>query len=493
MKKIASSAKSAFGAPAQQRASSVWSPTSKDSPTKSVSTFLSHYAIVEFIAVASISFLTSLIYGQVVWSGVTPNKAYAVSAVLLAIGVLVVSLTSKHYAAFQTQPRQRVLWNAATSVGLTFSFFLSGLFLMKVTTDYSRATFLFQLITVSTAVLSIRALTHARVRAAIANDRVEARRAVIVGDAEDHAAIARQLSAAGVNIVCSLPFPAMAFAKVGKMDHAKVRSMIETCRAARPDDIVILAMSSDLPRSANLAEFLSELPVSVHVVPIDTGAMLGSARLGEFGTLVTVELVSSPLSAVDKFLKRLFDIVAASAGLLLLWPFLLFAAIVIKLDSRGPVFFRQSRHGYNNDIFRVFKFRTMTTLEDGDAFVQATRDDPRVTRIGRLLRRTNFDEMPQLLNVLAGHMSIVGPRPHPVAMNRSFEQRISPLSRRHKVKPGITGWAQVNGYRGETDTLEKMQRRFDCDIHYIDNWSLLLDVKIILMTVFSKAAYKNAF
>jgi lipopolysaccharide/colanic/teichoic acid biosynthesis glycosyltransferase len=362
--------------------------------------------------------------------GLAPDKAYALSAVLLAVGVLVVSLSSKHYVAFQTQPRQRVLWNATTAVGLTFSFFLSGLFLTKVTTDYSRATFFLQLLTVSAAVLSIRAMTHAKVRAGIANDSIKARRAVVVGDVERHHAIATQLSEAGVNIVCALPFPARAFAAVGKMDQAKVRSMIETCRAARPDDIVILAMSSDLLRSASLAEFLSELPVSVHVVPVDTGAMLGSARLGEFGALVTVELVSSPLRAVDKFLKRLFDIVAASAGLLLLWPFLLLAAILIKLDSRGPVLFRQGRHGYNNDIFRVFKFRTMTTLEDGDAFRQAKKDDPRVTHIGRLLRRTNFDEMPQLLNVLAGDMSIVGPRPHPVAMNRSFEQRISPLSRR---------------------------------------------------------------
>jgi lipopolysaccharide/colanic/teichoic acid biosynthesis glycosyltransferase len=134
----------------------------------------------------------------------------------------------------------------------------------------------------------------------------------------------------------------------------------------------------------------------------------------------------------------------------------------------------------------------MTTIEDGHRFKQAVKNDPRVTRVGHILRRTNIDELPQLVNVLLGEMSIVGPRPHPIALNEAFAQRISPLSRRHKVKPGITGWAQVNGHRGETDTIEKMRRRIECDLYYIDNWSFLLDVKIIVMTLFSKRAYTNA-
>jgi lipopolysaccharide/colanic/teichoic acid biosynthesis glycosyltransferase len=135
----------------------------------------------------------------------------------------------------------------------------------------------------------------------------------------------------------------------------------------------------------------------------------------------------------------------------------------------------------------------MRVTEDGGRFTQAVKNDPRVTRIGRILRRTNIDELPQLLNILAGDMSVVGPRPHPIALNRQFEPRIVPLSRRHNVKPGLTGWAQVNGYRGETDTLEKMQQRVAHDLFYIDNWSFSLDVKIILMTLFSRKAYTNAY
>ncbi len=227
-------------------------------------------------------------------------------------------------------------------------------------------------------------------------------------------------------------------------------------------------------------------------MPTDTGALFASARLGELGKMITVELVSLPMTTADRVAKRGFDIVAASAGLILLLPLLVVVAIAIKIDSRGPVLFRQTRHGYNNAIFRVLKFRSMTTIEDGGAFTQAKKNDARVTHVGRVLRRTNIDELPQLINVLRGDMSIVGPRPHPVAMNLNFEQHISPLSRRHNVRPGITGWAQVNGYRGETDTLEKMQRRYECDIYYIDNWSFFLDMKIILMTLFSKSAYRNA-
>jgi lipopolysaccharide/colanic/teichoic acid biosynthesis glycosyltransferase len=169
-------------------------------------------------------------------------------------------------------------------------------------------------------------------------------------------------------------------------------------------------------------------------------------------------------------------------------------ALAIRLESRGPIFFRQRRHGYNNEVIEIIKFRTMRVVEDGEKiFTQAKMNDDRVTRLGRMLRRTNIDELPQLLNVLQGEMSIVGPRPHPLALNMLFQDRIAPFSRRHNVKPGLTGWAQVNGFRGPTDIIEKMQRRVEYDLYYIDNWSLLFDFKIILMTLFSKSSYLNAY
>ena len=156
------------------------------------------------------------------------------------------------------------------------------------------------------------------------------------------------------------------------------------------------------------------------------------------------------------------------------------------------MFFRQTRHGYGSRPFRVFKFRSMRVLEDGAAFRQATKNDSRITAVGRFLRRSNLDELPQLLNVLFGDMSLVGPRPHPVALNESFSSRIMLFHRRHNIPPGITGWAQVNGFRGETDTHEKMAGRIEHDLWYIDNWSLGLDLRIMILTLFSSVAYRNA-
>src|SRR5581483_5809369 len=197
--------------------------------------------------------------------------------------------------------------------------------------------------------------------------------------------------------------------------------------------------------------------------------------------------------AFERTLKRAFDIVVATAGLVLLAPLFAIVAIAIKIESRGGVLYWQERHGYNNTVIRVAKFRSMYCNANDEQFVQAKRGDARITHVGRVLRRTNIDELPQLFNVLMGDMSIVGPRPHATAHNAMFEGRILPFSRRHNIKPGITGWAQINGHRGVTNTLEKMQRRVEHDLYYIDNWSFLLDIKIILLTLFSKRAYVNAY
>ena len=465
-------------------------------PLGNLTALVGKLAAVEFIGTATAAYATSLIYYAVAMKSWTPSQAYSWSALLIAGLVLLVSLGFRHYVQLQTQPVHRFLWTGIGAVALAFSFFLSTLFLLKATDDYSRATFLSQFLAVALTVLGLRAIGHAAIRSAIAAGRVEARRAVLIGNRAYYANIEDRLGEAGVQTVRSLPFPAKpqssGNATAAGLDGELVRQLIDTCRKLKPDDIVILAAAADLARSARLADALSELPVSLHVIPVEAGELLGSARLGELGTLMTIELLRPPLTAIDRFLKRTFDIVAAGLGLVVLSPLLLVVALAIKLDSRGHVLFRQTRHGYNNDTINVFKFRSMSVTEDGHACRQATKNDARVTRMGRLIRRTNIDELPQLINVLLGQMSLVGPRPHPIALNILFQQQISPLSRRHNVRPGITGWAQVNGYRGETDTLEKMQRRIECDLYYIDNWSFLLDVKIILMTLFSKRAYMNA-
>jgi exopolysaccharide biosynthesis polyprenyl glycosylphosphotransferase len=217
------------------------------------------------------------------------------------------------------------------------------------------------------------------------------------------------------------------------------------------------------------------------------------ARLSTLGPLASLQLTRRPLTRSEIIQKRLFDLVFAAAALLVSTPLLILVALLIKLDSPGPIFFVQRRFGFNQQPFRIIKFRSMRTLDDGAVIQQARPDDPRLTRIGRWLRRWNIDEIPQLFNVLTGDMSLVGPRPHALSHDREYEHRISLYARRHNMKPGITGWAQIHGLRGETDTDEKMRKRVEYDLFYIDNWSLWLDLKIIVRTVLSRTSYQNAY
>jgi putative colanic acid biosynthesis UDP-glucose lipid carrier transferase len=206
-----------------------------------------------------------------------------------------------------------------------------------------------------------------------------------------------------------------------------------------------------------------------------------------------VELNHPASSGAPGVIKAIFDRVFAAVVLVLLSPLLLAIALAIRLDSPGPVLFRQPRLGLNGRRFEVLKFRSMRIHQDDQRVTQATRDDPRVTAIGRLLRRTSLDELPQFLNVLMGDMSVVGPRPHALPHNDLYKDKLSMYMQRHRVKPGITGWAQINGHRGETDTDEKMAHRVQFDLYYIQHWSFWMDLKIILWTAFKGWTSQNAY
>jgi putative colanic acid biosynthesis UDP-glucose lipid carrier transferase len=211
------------------------------------------------------------------------------------------------------------------------------------------------------------------------------------------------------------------------------------------------------------------------------------------GDAFAFELPREPLCARERVLKRATDIVISSFGLLVLSPLMLFVSVIIRLDSPGPILFRQIRKGLNGQSFRILKFRTMLVMEDGVVVTQAIRNDTRVTRVGRSLRRASIDELPQLLNVLRGDMSFVGPRPHALAHDNEYKNLITNYECRLHVKPGITGWAQVNGFRGETAELTLMQRRVELDLWYIANWSLVLDFWILIRTGFELLRARNAF
>ena len=452
---------------------------------------------IEYLAVAATCFVASVIYFQTVLDEWPPAREYVAAIVVIPILVLLPALGLKQYSAIQAQSRDRYMWSSLAAVTLGFSLFLSILFVFKIAGWYSRGTFFCQFLAVSAAMLIARGTTHNYIRRAVLSGTIEARRAVLVGDAQLNDDILKNLQAFGIHWAGALPFPtvhAHAVPGIGAFS-SNIRTFVERCRKLKPDDIIFVGAPAELPRIALLADALSELPATVHVIPTGMNDLWASARIADFGGTVTVQVLRPPLTAFDLAIKRGFDICAAALGLIVLSPLLFIVALAIKLDSSGPVLFRQNRHGYNNEIIPVVKFRTMTVVEDGETattFKQAKANDSRVTRLGHMLRRSNIDELPQLLNVLRGDMSLIGPRPHPLALNAIFQERIAPFSRRHNVKPGITGWAQVNGFRGETDTVEKMQRRIEYDLYYIDNWSFMLDMKIVVMTVFSRSAYANA-
>jgi len=272
---------------------------------------------------------------------------------------------------------------------------------------------------------------------------------------------------------------------------SELRMILRDSRTLHCESVLLLFGSDSMDAVSRAVEMVSEMPIRVQLLPISMLEFMHCSRIGFYGRARVFELASGPNWIMDLLLKRSFDLIVATAAGLLLLPLMLIVAALIKLDSRGPILFQQIRHGYNNKPIKVLKFRTMVSCDERD-FRQATRDDPRVTRIGRILRRTSADELPQLLNVIRGTMSIVGPRPHAIAHNEMYDGQIARMSRRHNVKPGITGWAQVNGLRGETDTFEKMRKRVEHDLYYIDNWSFAFDLKILLMTIFSKKSYENA-
>lgn len=242
-----------------------------------------------------------------------------------------------------------------------------------------------------------------------------------------------------------------------------------------------------------LMESLCDTTASVYFVPDIFVFDLIQARVSEVNGIPVLAVCETPFHGFNGIAKRLTDVVVASLALLLLSPLMLAIALGVKLGSPGPVIFKQRRYGLDGEEIIVYKFRSMTVCEDGSHIAQATREDRRVTPIGAFLRRTSLDELPQFINVLQGRMSVVGPRPHAVAHNEMYRKLIKGYMIRHKVKPGITGWAQVNGLRGETDSIEKMKARIEHDLDYLRYWSMALDVRIILKTILVVLARHNAY
>jgi Undecaprenyl-phosphate glucose phosphotransferase len=269
------------------------------------------------------------------------------------------------------------------------------------------------------------------------------------------------------------------------------------CRASSVDLMVVTVPMSAETRLMQILKVLLTLPVDIRISALSSKLRLSSGAYSYIGRVPMLALMDRPLTDWDRVIKNIEDRVLGTLLFILAAPVMALVALAIRLDSKGPIIFKQRRFGFNNELIEVLKFRSMyTDMADASASKLVTKDDPRVTPVGRFIRKTSLDELPQLINVIKGEMALVGPRPHATEAKASsdlYQTVVGEYFARHRMKPGVTGWAQINGWRGETDTHEKIQRRVEADLHYIDNWSLLFDLYIIAATPFALLTGKNAY
>lgn len=366
-------------------------------------------------------------------------------------------------------------------------------FLTKSTALFSRGWLVLYFVVGFVAALILAGVVHRGLSMMIDRGYVRRRKLMIVGTADDIVKMERDITdgAARVYVAARVVLPTDPSSKE-ELERA-IDNATANARALGIEDIML---SCGLPGNDVIERCISAfslLPVAIHLGAGGLIARFKDARVARFGLTKALSLTREPLGPFEAASKRGLDILISGIALILLAPLIAAIALLIKLDSHGPVFFRQRRRGFNLEEFAIWKFRTMTTLDDGEHVQQAHKDDARVTAVGRLLRNYSLDELPQLINVFVGDMSLVGPRPHAVAHDRFFEKRIALYSRRLNVKPGITGWAQVNGFRGATDTDTAMSQRVEHDLYYIDNWSVAFDLYILFLTVVSSKARSNAY
>jgi Undecaprenyl-phosphate glucose phosphotransferase len=344
-------------------------------------------------------------------------------------------------------------------------------------------------------VLSRRA-AKLQLRSALMAGAIRGRRAILIGTQNELAQFARHdlLVKFGLDEVDRVVLPRNDVSNLSSgLQKVQTEAVLRRVREVPAEEIVLALPWSHTADVELLLDRLRVVPLPIRLLPDRAVSTILHRQTSTPQRSYLIEVQRTPLTTLERFAKRLLDVTIAAASLVFLSPLMLVAAVAIKAESKGPVIFRQRRHGFNGQPFVIYKLRSMKVLEDGATVVQATKSDPRVTRVGRLLRETSIDELPQLLNVLQGNMSIVGPRPHAMVHDHEYGKMIANYAFRHHVKPGITGWAQVQGSRGGTPRLELMEQRITLDLWYIDNWSLALDIYIMLRTCLELVRRRNAY
>jgi len=427
----------------------------------------------------------------------------AVSLPLVYLAILAFIISSPLFGGFDLPqlasgartPLSR-LPSACSRVLVRWGGIVAGLlflaFAFKMGAEFSRKVVLTWFVITPVALCVSQAV---RLRASWFEAQMPARRYIIVGVNEVGLELARRLSADGFSGFFDFRSPE----RVGPLLDADrfaghCRDLAEYVRTRAVGVVYIALPLANVPRLSALINALRDTTASVYFVPDAFAFDLIQGRVAAVNGMPVLSVCDTPFHGTDALLKRSMDLTLGGCAFLLAGPLILLIAAAVKLSSRGPVLFRQRRYGLHGEEITVYKFRSMTVCEDGPEVTQATAQDQRVTRIGRFLRRTSLDELPQLLNVLEGTMSLVGPRPHAVAHNEKYRRLINGYMLRHKVRPGITGLAQVNGLRGETETVEKMAERVRYDLEYLRNWSPWLDAEILIRSLIVVwRDYKSAY
>jgi undecaprenyl-phosphate galactose phosphotransferase/putative colanic acid biosynthesis UDP-glucose lipid carrier transferase len=374
---------------------------------------------------------------------------------------------------------------------------VSFLFLLKIGESFSRGAMLGFAVLGPNLLLVSRAAVANRLRSALARGRVAGKRAIMVGEREelDHRSATDLLRKYAIRELGRFELPdGRGDDRWVREDSLAVLSAAVDAARAEQVDVVLLAMRwTDKVRYDLVREQLRALPLPVVLLPDQSLRSILAQPMAEMGPDIAVQVQRAPLGSFELSLKRAVDVMLAGTAVALLAPLLLIVSVAIKLTSRGPIVFKQDRRGFNGQKFKIYKFRTMTVMENGATIAQAQLNDKRVTTLGSFLRATSIDELPQLFNVLRGEMSLVGPRPHAIAHDDEYSKLIGNYPYRQHVKPGITGWAQVNGFRGETGRIELMEQRVDLDLWYVSNWSVWLDLVILARTCVKVTHDTNAY
>lgn len=455
--------------------------------------------IGEFLGLAAIGAAIMISY-----VGFDPDLALIYSAAIFGGSLLFVVLneTGGGYAVRALRKPMKWFPRVIIAWATTFALLAVTGFMLKISYEFSRVWSASWFLSGLLFLLSTRLLLSLRIRR-WARDGTMERRAVIVGGGKPAEKLIRALEKNHDNDIriCGIfddrddlrsPPVVAGYPKLGNISE-----LVTFTRRAHVDMLIVSLPLDAEDRVLAMLKKLWVLPVDIRLSAHSNKLRFRSRAYSFIGSVPMLDVLDRPIRDWDSVAKRAFDILFSSFAIVAFSPIMLATAIAIKLDSKGPVIFKQKRHGFNNEVIEVFKFRSMYTDQcDPTARALVTKGDPRVTRVGRIIRKTSIDELPQFFNVLRGELSLVGPRPHAMgaqAANGLYGEVVDGYFARHRVKPGVTGWAQINGWRGETDTDDKIRHRTDFDLYYIENWSIWLDLKILFLTPFRLLSTENAY